>query len=314
MESENIQSSDNFGGKSLRLLRPSVVVLCGPAACGKSTFAKKHFRPTQIISSDWARALVCDDERDQRFNASAFALVHFLIEQRLMINRLCVVDSTALTAPARRDLLDLARKHQVPITLICFNVPLATCLERDEQRERTVGRAIIERQYQAYEQSKEVMKREGFDQIFELQEADLDKVQIEILFRPVMRSTPRPPRPGLPDNRRFDRPAQFYRSKSPVPGVNGTAHPAETPPAATLVAPHPSTLLTAAAASKARLTQPGEASAPVTPAPPRGTSPAPPLPVKVAKPAAATAAQSSRPVPPSAPPPVPITAHSSGGR
>jgi len=40
-------------------------------------------RPTQIISSDWARALVCDDARDQRFNVQAFALVHFLVEQRL---------------------------------------------------------------------------------------------------------------------------------------------------------------------------------------------------------------------------------------
>ena len=112
------------GGNSLRILRPSIVVLCGPAACGKSTFARRHFRPTQIISSDWARALVCDDERDQRFNAQAFALVHFLVEQRLTVNRLCVVDSTALTGQARKDLLDLAKKCQVPTTVILFNVPL----------------------------------------------------------------------------------------------------------------------------------------------------------------------------------------------
>ncbi len=66
--------------KVVRLVRPSVVVLCGPAACGKSTFAARHFRPTQIISSDHARALVCGDEHDQRFQTQAFALVHFLIE------------------------------------------------------------------------------------------------------------------------------------------------------------------------------------------------------------------------------------------
>src|SRR5215467_3541783 len=126
MDSEKLQNNVAVDGKTLRLLRPSIVVLCGPAACGKSTFADKHFRPTQVISSDRARARVCDDERDQRFNTQAFALVHFLVDQRLMLNRLCVVDSTALTMQARRNLLELARRYQVPSTVLCFDVPLET--------------------------------------------------------------------------------------------------------------------------------------------------------------------------------------------
>src|SRR5215831_5552424 len=105
----NPQSAAGSPEHRVRLIRPSVVVLCGPAACGKSTFAARHFRPTQIVSSDRARALVCDDERDQRYSAEAFALVHFIIEQRLSINRLCVVDSTALTPESRKRLLNLAR-------------------------------------------------------------------------------------------------------------------------------------------------------------------------------------------------------------
>src|SRR6516164_10121589 len=133
--------------KSLRLVRPSVVVLCGPAACGKSTFAVRHFRPTQVISSDHARSLVCDDEGDQRHSAEAFALVNFIIQQRLGINRLCVVDSTALTLEARKTLLDLARKHGVPCVVLLFDTPLETCLARDQARERSVGRAVIELQY-----------------------------------------------------------------------------------------------------------------------------------------------------------------------
>lgn len=124
MNSENVPDNPVSGAKSLRVLRPSIVVLCGPAACGKSTFAKRHFRPTQIISSDWARGLVCDDERDQRFNTQAFALVHFLVEQRLTLNRLCVIDSTALTSQARKELLDLARSTMSPL-LWCFSVPLS---------------------------------------------------------------------------------------------------------------------------------------------------------------------------------------------
>lgn len=109
---------------SVRLVRPSLVVLCGPAASGKSTFAERHFRPTQVISSDWARARVCDDERDQRFSAQAFDLVYFLIELRLTLNRLCVMDSTALNASSRKELLDLARRFGVPTVAMILDVPL----------------------------------------------------------------------------------------------------------------------------------------------------------------------------------------------
>ena len=175
--------------KSLRLVRPSVVVLCGPAACGKSTFAVRHFRPTQVISSDHARSLVCDDEGDQRHSAEAFALVNFIVEQRLGINRLCVVDSTALTPDSRKTLLDLARKHGVPCVVLLFDTPLETCLARDQARERSVGRAVIERQYRIFARERDNLEREGFDQVIKLPEDDLDKVRIDVLFRPIPRSS-----------------------------------------------------------------------------------------------------------------------------
>jgi protein phosphatase len=173
----------------VRLVRPSIVLLCGPAACGKSTFAQRHFRPTQIISSDWARARVCDDERDQRFQTQAFALVHYLTELRLGLNRLCVVDSTALTPPHRREYLELAKRFRVPCVVFLFDVPLEKCVERDRSRERTVGSPVIERHYLAFDQTKADIRQEGFDQIIELGDKDLDKVQIEIVFRPI----PQPP-------------------------------------------------------------------------------------------------------------------------
>ena len=200
MDTPQTAPHDESGTKVIRLIRPSVVVLCGPAACGKSTFAAKHFRPTQVVSSDQARALVCDDERDQRFSAQAFALVHCLIEQRLSINRLSVVDSTALTPPARKSLLDLARKFHVPAVALVIDVSRETCVERDTKRERSVGRQIIERQHQLFEQLKSSIKQEGFDQVVELRDEDLDKVRFEIVFRPVPRSVSPPERP---ERRRF---------------------------------------------------------------------------------------------------------------
>ncbi|HZO99373.1 MAG TPA: AAA family ATPase [Terriglobia bacterium] len=185
MAEQNNITQDKSQKKTIRLVRPSVVVLCGPAACGKSTFAARYFRPTQIISSDHARALVSDDERDQRFQAQAFSLVHTLIDLRLGINRLCVVDSTALTPQSRASLLEIARKHRVPCVALVFDVPLEKCLERDANRERTVGRPVIEKQYQLFEQTRAAIKQEGFSEVIELREEDLAAVDIEIRFRPV---------------------------------------------------------------------------------------------------------------------------------
>jgi protein phosphatase len=218
MATEMNSPQSQSGSKIIRLIRPSVVVLCGPAACGKSTFAAKHFRPTQIISSDQARALVCDDERDQRFQTQAFALLHFLVEQRLSINRLCVVDSTALTAAARKSLLELARRFHVPAVVLVFDVPLETCLERDAERERTVGQPVIERQYQLFEQTRSAIKQEGFDQVVELSVQDMGNVQTEIVFRPVPRA---PAGPAQPERRGFV-------PRPPQPAATEKGAPAET--------------------------------------------------------------------------------------
>jgi len=215
--------------KAIRLVRPSVVVLCGPAACGKSTFAAQHFRSTAIVSSDRARALVCDDEQDQRFQTQAFALLHFLIEQRLSINRLCVVDSTALTEPARRNLIELARKHQVPCVAIVLDVPLQTCIERDLSRTRSVGRAVIERQYSLFEQARQSLKQEGFDQVIELKDQDLGQIQLEIIFRPVTRKpasvAPRRPAAQVAPSSSSSRPAPPPGAAVAIP----TSPPTERP-------------------------------------------------------------------------------------
>jgi predicted kinase len=251
-----------------------MVVLCGPAACGKSTFAERHFRPTQIISSDWARARVCDDERDQRFNPQAFALVHFLLEQRLTLNRLCVVDSTALTAAARKELLDLAKKLQVPIVAMLFNVPLETCVERDQKRERSVGRPVIERQHENFEQAKTAIRQEPFDQVLEFQDGDLDKVQIEVIFRPVARapqpelgSVRRPDRPVAPAGPRTGRPGGVGIPVRATPVVRpGRPAPAPRPPTPpTSVSPPPPSAA-AAPTAPAPANDPAPSPAPATPA------------------------------------------------
>ena len=210
------QTPNESKEKRVRLIRPSIVLLCGPAACGKSTFARRLFRPTQVISSDWARARVCDDERDQRFQTQAFALVHYLTELRLSLNRLCVVDSTALTQHHRKEYLELAKRFQVPCVVFLFDVPLEKCVERDRSRQRTVGRPVIERQYLAFGQTKTDIRQEGFGEIIELGDEEMDKVQIEIIFRPISQPAGTPARRPEGETRRTPRPWQQGTGREPA--------------------------------------------------------------------------------------------------
>ena len=55
---------------NLNIPELSLVVLIGPTGSGKSTFARAHFKPTEVISSDFCRGLVADDENDQIGRAS----------------------------------------------------------------------------------------------------------------------------------------------------------------------------------------------------------------------------------------------------
>ena len=101
-------------------------------------------------------------------------------------------------------------------------------LFRSEKRERPVGRAIIERQYQTFELSKDLIRQEEFDQVVEFEGGDSEKVQIEILFRPVQR----PQRADAGPSRRPERPRQPFERRT---GGNGA--PVSSPPKASVASP-----------------------------------------------------------------------------
>jgi len=71
----------------------SLVVLVGVTGSGKSTFAARHFRPTEVISSDFCRGLVSDDENDQSATGDAFEVLNFIAAKRLAAGRLTVADA-----------------------------------------------------------------------------------------------------------------------------------------------------------------------------------------------------------------------------
>ena len=62
----------------------SLVLLIGASGSGKSTFARRHFLPTEVVSSDACRGLVSDDANNQEATGDAFALLHTIVEIRLL--------------------------------------------------------------------------------------------------------------------------------------------------------------------------------------------------------------------------------------
>src|SRR2546430_4630127 len=94
----------------------SFVVLIGVSGSGKSTFARRHFKPTEILSSDFCRGMVSDDENDQAATKDAFQVLQFIAGKRLAVGRLTVIDATNVQPEARKPLVELARQyHCLPI-------------------------------------------------------------------------------------------------------------------------------------------------------------------------------------------------------
>src|SRR5689334_159131 len=119
------------GTRVLPVTDLSLVVLIGATGSGKSTFARKHFKPTEVISSDYCRGLVADDENDQSASRDAFEVLHYIAGKRLAAGRLTVVDATSVQADARRRLVQLAREHDVLPIAIVLDMPEEVCAERN---------------------------------------------------------------------------------------------------------------------------------------------------------------------------------------
>jgi protein phosphatase len=141
----------------------SLIVLIGTSGAGKSTFARRHFRPTEIVSSDYCRGVVDDDENSLDATADAFDLLHYIVRKRLQRGRLTVVDATNVQPEARKKLIELAREHYVQATAIILDIPIDIAQARNDQRpERDFGPHVIRNQYRQLRRSFRGLKREGF--------------------------------------------------------------------------------------------------------------------------------------------------------
>ncbi|MFF3322735.1 polynucleotide kinase-phosphatase [Streptomyces sp. NPDC002889] len=172
------------GGRRLPVTDLSLVVLVGASGSGKSTFARKHFKPTEVISSDFCRGLVADDENDQSASGDAFDVLHYITGKRLAAGRLTVVDATNVQSESRRRLVQIARQHDVLPIAIVLDLPEDVCIARNAARpdRADMPRHVIQRHRRELRRSLRGLEREGFRKVHILRsvgEADRAEIVLE---------------------------------------------------------------------------------------------------------------------------------------
>ena len=163
----------------------SLVALVGASGSGKSSFAARHFKRTETISSDFCRGLVSDDENDQSATVEAFDLLHTIAGKRLARGLLTVIDATNVQQEARKPLVALAREyHCLPVAIV-FNLPAKICQQRNESRaDRSFGPHVIRQQTSDLRRAMKNLRREGFRHVFilnseeEVNQAEVDRTPL----------------------------------------------------------------------------------------------------------------------------------------
>ena len=170
-----------------------LLILVGAAGAGKTTFARARFKPTEVISSDFCRGLIADDEADQSATPAAFQVLHLIAGLRLRRRRLTVIDAVNVRPIDRRPLLKLAGEHDAAAVALVFNLPEQVCVARDRARPgRSVGSRVIRAQREAILRSLPDLCEEGFDAVHVFDSA-------ESMDAAIVRRVP------LPVNRRWER-------------------------------------------------------------------------------------------------------------
>jgi protein phosphatase len=164
----------------ITLSERALVLLIGPSGAGKTTFARKHFRATEILSSDFFRGMISDDENNQAVSKDAFEVLHLVTAKRLSLGRLTVIDATNVQPEARYALINLAcQYHCSPVALV-LNLSETLCLQKNGERpNRKVPPSIVHLHSQQLQDSLSNLEQEGFQYIYIFNSVEeIDAVEI----------------------------------------------------------------------------------------------------------------------------------------
>ena len=142
---------------------PCVVVLVGPGAAGKSTWAAANFPADTIVSSDRLRAVVGAGEDDVAASKDAFALLEDIVARRIGRGLTTVIDTLGLDAVRRDGWLALARQHGMACVAVTFDTPAEECRARNRARSKRIPADVLSAQLRAWAEGREGLASDGFD-------------------------------------------------------------------------------------------------------------------------------------------------------
>jgi len=171
----------------LKLPKFCLVTLIGVTGSGKTTFARKHFHPLEILTSDSFGAVISNDENSMEASQDAFEVLHLILQKRLSRNLLTVIDATSIQSFARRKILDIAGEIGAPTVAIILNVPEKTCIERTLQRtDRPFGAKVVREHFEFLRQTLTSIYTEGFDLVYILEGVEIiSNTRLDFVDEPI---------------------------------------------------------------------------------------------------------------------------------
>ncbi len=144
---------------------PSLVVLVGPPASGKSTWAHTHFNDAQILSADSLRGIVGEHELDLAATEDAFTVLDQLLEMRLGRGLTTVIDTTGLDDARRLSYHEAARRHKVFAAVVRFDTPATDCKARNRSRLHPVPARALDTMLKRFAVVSPTLDGEGWDRV-----------------------------------------------------------------------------------------------------------------------------------------------------
>ena len=125
-------------------------ILIGVPGSGKSTWArnmKKLNKEIEVFSTDEYREKYLGNINEQSKNGFIFHKIYEDILNALNNNKDIIFDATNVSIKDRKQFLQLTSycKNKSTKIAVVFNVPIEECILRDFNRERTVGKQVIEK-------------------------------------------------------------------------------------------------------------------------------------------------------------------------
>ena len=132
---------------------PILILLCGLPASGKSTYAKElqfRIKNSVVFSSDAIRNELYGNENIQGDANEVFNLMNTRVVQALNNGYTVIYDATNITRKSRAVIISMCPKF-VKIECHITWCPIQRCIDRDKERNRTVGEKIIDRMLKRFQ-------------------------------------------------------------------------------------------------------------------------------------------------------------------